>query len=1393
MNSSTPSHITSYETESICMEYAYKDVQMTDSATNTKPTNTFAQKCSEKNTIMTSSIASALDDSTPSDSGVQLLDSVSSSGLNESIMSNSGFDFDMTSCTAPQEFHEISLSPTHTTTLPDLLLPANEPQNRSYIMMTKSDIDNSNINAATNANEIDVANIPDEMKTSTCSTFDSENIVYRRKNKISRPHSTSGPKKRVSFHEDILKNTKTDNIHIEHGFITYNGYSKKHPQIARYSWCSEGAVGAGADEEYTTNNQYYYRNACSDVLDYGKTDLYEKESRCIQYDNSGVFEYAPLANNGNNQPATNDNFYKCNCSSSNSSLNSGDSNDNVIKRNYGQAKSSSCDCIGVTQQLHQNISINGNCYFSEPNIELLDDTFEHIKPKSVWSKEKKPKSSCLKSKKYHNGVIVEYDISSKVKTFNVHHLPDMNNLIDNSKQIFGSLKNIFAMPLPERGVPEGCEDLQTVYECVPDIENDSPVHKPRPFLSKSFDGGLYKNSDKPKKYVHNVDEQLRHKHESKLEMTHTELGMSKPPTNEVELLDNSIPQPQQSPNNFRNKYIINCESTVFEHIGVSYENDTTSQLAASMEPTAISLPKSKPASSKPFPSIPFRQKLSNIIKSFRDSSSDFEATIKKEMGSLVVPPSPKLNPAAHPTTSPITDQISEQHKIPNEIPKSMESSILSDQSISSISHSTQDKFDYGGATVSSPSSNNKSRHLISPMRKKSLTTRFERSRMSPDLFGGRESKCTLSEEFDDILTITTTTDADPNDSDIVIVDYPDQHDSIVGNNLLKPPSTSSSKYSLINRFLRNVTQKKIQDATVKKNSFLAAKMKNEKKLFENIYVKGVRPRNPDLIEDLNAEIALEIELSGCTAGVTSNLRNVCSEQPKNEFTLGVGEIALDTFLLTKRLHIFRDNKETLMKVFKLYTGYSLEGYMTPVLVFLTDKTLYVTDLIRNRLFNKFVLPYSELDVILIGPHGNTVLLSNSVRDMQQVLLAGGPYPADGLVSSLEMCARRGGTVLPAIGQLTLDHLAPLQAFVRENSSVSKNDPWIYYAVVSVPASSLNHDAEPMGPHIKGPLMYRNTSSNIVTQHWEAGYFLLKAGVLYMFNDAHHKLPSLVIALHECKGARRAMISNRPHCFEILLKSDFMQLAAPDEYVASEWLQALVQAASGLFEMQERHKSLGCTLVMTSNHLITLREDFTAPLRRVNSENVISPKKHISEYHRKISTSTLTDTFHETISNVSSSTKLSDSRLSSAKSSPTRSDYYSPYRNSINVNNEKSFTSMSSIYGKNSGIEIKTCASLQEMSSIRVPTQADNWWCILEFTCQEVRENSDDMVIFFATNSDMRRFLTMLETLWQSKYDAPFPVSILKDDDLIGKHCSDLFLDINKSWDPLISAALGYPQ
>lgn len=70
----------------------------------------------------------------------------------------------------------------------------------------------------------------------------------------------------------------------------------------------------------------------------------------------------------------------------------------------------------------------------------------------------------------------------------------------------------------------------------------------------------------------------------------------------------------------------------------------------------------------------------------------------------------------------------------------------------------------------------------------------------------------------------------------------------------------------------------------------------------------------------------------------------------------------------------------------------------------------------------------------------------------------------------------------------------------------------------------------------------------------------------MFHDSTQKLPSWAMALAECQGARRAVKSARPHCFEIMLKGELLQMAAPDEYVASEWLQALLQSASGVSYM-----------------------------------------------------------------------------------------------------------------------------------------------------------------------------------------------------------------------------------
>lgn len=87
------------------------------------------------------------------------------------------------------------------------------------------------------------------IENQTASVEQEEQIVFRRQRKKKSKSET--PKKRVSFHEDILNSTKIDDIHINHGFITHEsdvslnffqrGFVRK-PDVVkgRYSWAAEG-------------------------------------------------------------------------------------------------------------------------------------------------------------------------------------------------------------------------------------------------------------------------------------------------------------------------------------------------------------------------------------------------------------------------------------------------------------------------------------------------------------------------------------------------------------------------------------------------------------------------------------------------------------------------------------------------------------------------------------------------------------------------------------------------------------------------------------------------------------------------------------------------------------------------------------------------------------------------------------------------------------------------------------------------------------------------------------------------------------------------------------------------------------------------------------------------
>lgn len=128
----------------------------------------------------------------------------------------------------------------------------------------------------------------------------------------------------------------------------------------------------------------------------------------------------------------------------------------------------------------------------------------------------------------------------------------------------------------------------------------------------------------------------------------------------------------------------------------------------------------------------------------------------------------------------------------------------------------------------------------------------------------------------------------------------------------------------------------------------------------------------------------------------------------------------------------------------------------------------------------------------------------------------------------------------------------------------------------------------------------------------------------MLSSASNRVPMMVYPLINgaCQGARRLPNSTRPHTFQIIVNGKSLQLAAPDEYVASEWLQALIHAANGvsfpsnfatqyshyimiLFQTHYKDKLItqSCSLLMTTEHILTVREAFPCTVQSLFSDDL----------------------------------------------------------------------------------------------------------------------------------------------------------------------------------------------
>ncbi|XP_076278593.1 pleckstrin homology domain-containing protein pruning defect 1 [Lasioglossum baleicum] len=499
------------------------------------------------------------------------------------------------------------------------------------------------------------------------------------------------------------------------------------------------------------------------------------------------------------------------------------------------------------------------------------------------------------------------------------------------------------------------------------------------------------------------------------------------------------------------------------------------------------------------------------------------------------------------------------------------------------------------------------------------------------------------------------------------------------NKLAPPPLRQApSKTSLLNRFLKSITERKFEIKRNKKSS-----------KSNPLYVKGVKTSN-DSFKDFNDNLDREIQ------------ENVAAA--KQQFS---GEkISLKMRELFKK-HIYRDKTEELYKVYKIRSSYMTNGDSKPMIALLTDKTLYLTGTKPDHTYsNQFVIPYNELDVIMIGPNAQTILLSNADYEMQYLFSTGSSETTTELIAYLEMAMRRSPTKprLPAVKELSYEDMHTLRQSILSDTAVHPDEKIEHYNLIYMEDEYMSPPSTPCGPTKEGDLMYRphtyqQLHPNAPTNPWEAGYFVLKGGVVYMFTDANQRLPKRAIPLKGglCQGCRRIPNSHRPHTFEILLKPNkAFQFAAPDEYVASEWLQSFVQSASGLFDASEKREPLPCSLITTTKHLVAMKEVFP---------------------------------------------------------------------------------------GKQHG-QTLSCASVKDLTAFRVPVTQQSW-CILEFSCREVHENSGDWVIYFTNYTELCNFREILETLWAKARQGEFPMATLPPEDKLHRRCSDAGKELELAWRHLL--------
>lgn len=229
-----------------------------------------------------------------------------------------------------------------------------------------------------------------------------------------------------------------------------------------------------------------------------------------------------------------------------------------------------------------------------------------------------------------------------------------------------------------------------------------------------------------------------------------------------------------------------------------------------------------------------------------------------------------------------------------------------------------------------------------------------------------------------------------------------------------PLRASSSKSSLINRFLRNVTVKKMLDLKVEKKQQFSTH-------YLSLVVNGGCKND---VEEARIKKVLEDEISkgkmlvskAKDADVDANLQQLF------------------------RRDVFRNRSEKMLHSFSVKSSYSTSGDCQQLIVAITECCLYVVGYTHpDNWCNHFVLPYTDLNTVIIGPDLQTVHLSNYEKDMQSLFVTGCSNATREFMGKLEFAMRRDKNrpKLPAVKQLCMRDMLNLRRAICKQSSVHK--------------------------------------------------------------------------------------------------------------------------------------------------------------------------------------------------------------------------------------------------------------------------------------------------------------------------------------------------------------------